>query len=102
LHLQIQGDGSYPVTATYGILLARGFDGAQFIRGVFSLAPRALGWACSGTVSFQPPDAFASTCSPPAGPALHVVTTFSIDQAGSVSGQVQATAAGNQSGDGST
>jgi sulfoxide reductase heme-binding subunit YedZ len=93
LHLQLHGDGSFPVTASYGILLAGGFGGAQFIRGVFSLAPRSLGWTCSGAVSFQPPDAFASTCSPPAGPALHVVTTFTIDQSGSVSGQVSASAA---------
>jgi hypothetical protein len=103
LHLQVQADGSYPVTASYGILLAGGFGGSQFIRGVFSLAPRSLGWTCSGAVSFQPPNTFASTCSPPAGPALHVVTQFTIDQSGSVTGQVQASpASGTSSGTGST
>jgi hypothetical protein len=94
LHLHVQGDGSYPVTASYGILLAGGFGGGQFVRGVFSLAPQSLGWACSGSVSFQPPDVLSGTCSPPGGPALQVVTHFSIDQSGNVTGQVEASSAG--------
>jgi hypothetical protein len=85
---------------SYGILVAPGNGGAQFIRGVFSLAPKGLGWTCSGSVTFQPPDVLAGTCTAPAGFALRVTTNFSVDQSGAVSGQIQTSAATGQSSSG--
>lgn len=97
VHLRLSGQSSFPLNASYGLLLQQGFGGAQFLHGVFSLAPSSLSWNCSGPVTFQPPGTLASDCTLPNHQTFHVTTQFSIDNSGNVSGQLVASPSGGSS-----
>lgn len=90
LHLRLRGNGSYPVTLSYGLLLQPMEGGAQFVRGVFSLSPSSLAWNCSGPVTFHAPDLLASSCSPPGRSSMRLSVRFRLDGAGRVTGQIRA------------
>ena len=97
VHLHLSGQGSFPLSASYGLLLQQGFGGAQFLHGVFSIAPTNLAWNCSGPVSFQAPGTLTSDCTLPNHQTFHITTQFTIDNSGSVSGQLAASPAGSSS-----
>jgi hypothetical protein len=102
LHLGLTAHGRQPLNLSYGLLLQQGPGGAQFIRGVFSLAPPNLSWNCSGSATLASANSLTSTCRLPGSHTLQLSLQFNIDQSGSVSGELSATPAGTQPGTGST
>jgi hypothetical protein len=90
LHMRLTSHGRYRTSLGYALLLAAVQGGAQFIRGIYSLAPANLAWNCSGTVTYRPPDVLDSTCVVPRVRTTEIVTRFRLSPSGVVSGGVTA------------
>jgi len=86
LHIRLTPRSKYHVSLSYALLLAAGEAGAQFVRGLYSMAPRNLAWNCSGAATFQPPDVLDSTCLLPGNRSTELVTHFQLTRSGAVSG----------------
>jgi len=88
LTLDMTGDGPYPVTMVYRLLVRTTRVGIRFVRGLFSMSPRSVAWSCSGIVAFQPPDRLTSSCRPSMTTTLRVVTAVRLDLMGRASGTI--------------